>query len=108
MTPYTTNWNLGIQRELPGKTVLEVRYLGNKSTHMWHYQNLNEVNIFENGFLPQFVQAQNNLTINQASGKGNTFVNNGLPGQAAHSDFRDGLRRQRLERGTLLQFGLRQ
>lgn len=83
VTPYTTNWNLGIQRELPGKTVLEVRYLGNKSTHMWHYQNLNEVNIFENGFLPQFVQAQNNLTINQASGKGSTFVNNGLPGQAA-------------------------
>ena len=83
VTPYTTNWNIGIQRQLPSRTVLEVRYIGNKSTHMWHYQNLNEVNIFENGFLPQFVQAQNNLTINQANGKGNTFVNNGLAGQAA-------------------------
>ncbi len=70
VTPYTTNWNLGIQREVPGHTVIEVRYLGNKSTHMWHYQNINEVNIFENGFLPQFVRAQNNLTINQANGKG--------------------------------------
>ncbi|HTS25328.1 MAG TPA: carboxypeptidase-like regulatory domain-containing protein [Bryobacteraceae bacterium] len=83
VTPYTTNWNIGIQRELPSKAVLEVRYIGNKSTHMWHYQNLDEVNIFENGFLPQFVQAQQNLTINQANGKGNTFINNGLPGQAA-------------------------
>jgi Carboxypeptidase regulatory-like domain len=83
VTPYTTNWNLGIQREIPGHAVIEIRYLGNKSTHMWHYQNLNEANVFENGFLPQFVQAQNNLTINQANGKGSTFINNGLPGQAA-------------------------
>ncbi len=82
VTPYTTNWNFGIQREIPFKTVIEVRYLGNKSTHMWHYQNINEANIFENGFLPQFIQAQTNLNINAANGKGNTFVNNGLPGQA--------------------------
>ena len=83
VTPYTSNWNFGLQREVPGRVVLEARYIGNKSTHMWHYQNINEVNIFENGFLPQFIQAQNNLTINQANGKGTTFVNNGLPGQAA-------------------------
>jgi len=83
VTPYTQNWNMGIQRAIPGHIVVEVRYLGNKSTHMWHYQNLNEANIFENGFLPQFIQAQQNLTVNQANGKGNTFANNGLPGQAA-------------------------
>jgi hypothetical protein len=83
VTPYTQNWNFGIQRELPGRMVVEARYVGNKSTHMWHYQNLNEVNIFENGFLPQFVQAQQNLAINQANGKGSTFANNGLSGQAA-------------------------
>jgi hypothetical protein len=82
VTPYVQNWNMGIQRELPGKVVVEARYIGNKSTHQWHYQNLNEVNIFENGFLPQFQQAQKNLAINQAAGKGNTFANNGLPGQA--------------------------
>ena len=82
VTPYTQNWNLGVQRSIPGNTVIEVRYMGNKSTHMWHYQNINEVNIFENGFLPQFVQAQQNLAINQANGKGNTFANNGLAGQA--------------------------
>src|SRR6185312_14594141 len=32
---------------------------------------------------PQFVQAQHNLSVNQANGKGNSFANNGLPGQAA-------------------------
>jgi hypothetical protein len=80
-SPYVANWNLSIQRELPGRVVLEVDYVGNKSTRMWHYQNLDEVNIFENGFLSQFVQAQSNLAINQANGKGNTFANNGLAGQ---------------------------
>ncbi|HKE22724.1 MAG TPA: carboxypeptidase-like regulatory domain-containing protein [Bryobacteraceae bacterium] len=82
-SPYVQSWNFGIQRELPSRVVLEVRYLGNKSTHLWHYQNVNEVNIFENGFLPQFIQAQQNLNVNVANGKGNTFINNGLPGQAA-------------------------
>ena len=83
ISPYVQNWNIGVQRQLPSDVVLEVRYIGNKSAHQWHYQNVNEVNIFENGFLPQFKQAQANLAINQANGKGNTFVNNGLPGQGA-------------------------
>jgi hypothetical protein len=45
--------------------------------------NLNEVNINENGFLSEFKNAQNNLAINQANGKGTSFANNGLPGQSA-------------------------
>jgi hypothetical protein len=81
VSPYVQNWNLGIQRELPSHVAVEFRYVGNRSTHQWHYQNINEVNIFENGFLPQFVQAQQNLAVNQANGKGVTFINNGLPGQ---------------------------
>jgi len=82
VTPYTHNWTLGIQREIPGRAVIEVRYLGNASIHLWHFDSINEVNIFENGFLPQFQQAQANLAINQANGKGATFANNGLAGQA--------------------------
>ena len=82
VSPYTTNWTVGVQRQLPQRTVLEVRYVGNKSTHLWHYQNVQETNIFENGFLAQFKQAQQNLAVNQANGKGNTFINNGLAGQA--------------------------
>jgi hypothetical protein len=82
VTPYTHTWTAGIQRELPGRLVVEARYLGTASVHMWHYQNINEINIFENGFLQQFQQAQQNLAINAANGKGNTFANNGLAGQA--------------------------
>ncbi len=82
VSPYVSNWNLDIQRELPGRTVVEARYIGNKSTHMWHYQNINETNIFENGFLPQFIQAQKNLTINTANGVPNNFSNRGFAGES--------------------------
>lgn len=82
VAPYTVNWNLSIQRELAKSTVLEVRYVGNQGHRAWRTSNLNEVNIFENGFLKQFISAQNNLSINAANGKGSTFQNNGLAGQA--------------------------
>ncbi|MBI1762562.1 MAG: carboxypeptidase regulatory-like domain-containing protein [Acidobacteria bacterium] len=82
-SPYVQNWSLGIQRQLTKSTVLELRYVGNKSTHMWHRQNIQEVNIFENGFLNEFVQAKKNLDINIANGRGQTFANNNLAGQAA-------------------------
>src|SRR5581483_351216 len=83
VSPYVQNWSLGIQRQLTNNITLEVRYVGNKSTHMWHRQNIQEVNIFENGFLAEFIQAKKNLDINIANGKGQTFANNNLPGQAA-------------------------
>jgi hypothetical protein len=87
------NWTVAVQRQLPGNTILEVRYAGNKSTHMWHYQNVSETNIYENGFLKEFQNAQNNLAI--ANGLTlaqltalpaprltvNSFANTGLPGQ---------------------------
>jgi hypothetical protein len=83
VSPYVENWSLGIQRQLTHSTVFEMRYVGNKSTHMWHRQNLQEVNIFENGFLNEFIQAKKNLDLNVANGRGQTFANNNLPGQAA-------------------------
>jgi len=80
-SPYVQNWSLGVQRQLTNATALEIRYVGNKSTHMWHRQNIQEVNIFENGFLNEFNQAKKNLDINIANGRGQTFANNNLPGQ---------------------------
>ncbi len=82
-SPYVQNWSFGIQRELGKNFVVEGRYIGNKATHLWHTYNMQETNIFENGFLQQFVQAQANLAINIANGRGNSFANNGLVGQAA-------------------------
>jgi hypothetical protein len=78
--PYTINWNFGIQRELWRNSVLEIRYVGNQSKLSWRTSNLNEVNIFENGFLEEFKNAQRNLAINQAAGV-NSFQYRGLPGQ---------------------------
>jgi hypothetical protein len=81
--PYTESWNLSIQRPIGRNNVLELRYIGSHSVHQWLNVFTNEVNIFENGFLPQFQQAQKNLAINSANGNPNSFANNGLPGQAA-------------------------
>jgi hypothetical protein len=80
-TPYVEEFHIGIQRQIGQSSALEVRYVGNLALHSWLSYNINEVNIFENGFLKEFQAAQNNLSINIANGKGNTFANNGLAGQ---------------------------
>ena len=88
---YVESWNVGLQRPLTPDTVLEVRYVGNRSARAWAALNLNEVNVVESGFLPQFQAAQNNLAIangvpvsqlTSISLKSTNFLNQGLPGQA--------------------------
>ena len=80
--PYIQSWSVGIQREVSRNTVFEARYVGNHGVHLWHAYDINEVNIFENGFLQEFQRAQKNLAVNQAAGM-SSFANQGLPGQAA-------------------------
>jgi Carboxypeptidase regulatory-like domain len=67
--PWVESWQFGIQRQLTPSNVLEVRYVGNVSRKQWLGYNYNETNIFENGFLSNFKNAQANLA---ASG-GTTF-----------------------------------
>lgn len=62
--PYVQSWNVGFQREIGKNRALEVRYVGNRTVHQWLGQNVNEVNVFENGFLDEFKNAQANLAIN--------------------------------------------
>lgn len=81
--PYVQTWSVGVLREVASGTVVEVRYAGNHGVRLWHGYSVNEVNIFENGFLPQFKAAQQNLAISQANGRGASFANNGLAGQTA-------------------------
>ena len=78
--PYASSWTVGIQRDLGGQRAIEVRYNGNRTRKQWLAHNINEVNIFENGFLDEFKNAQRNLAINQAAGV-TSFANRGLPGQ---------------------------
>lgn len=82
---YVQSWNLSYQRELGRNTVVDIRYNGNHGTGLWRQLGLNEVNIFENGFLNEFQIAQNNLTIarggNITNASTNNYGNQGLPGQ---------------------------
>jgi len=83
---YVQSWNIGFQREVGKNAVVEIRYTGNHALKMWRLYSLNEVNIFENGFLNEFRIAQNNLTIARGGDiTKNTgvvnFGNTGLAGQ---------------------------
>ena len=88
---YVQSWNIGYQRELSRNTVVEVRYTGNHGVDLWRQVNLNETNIFENGFLNEEIVARQNLAIANgvsvdqlpfiATLKSTNFGNQGLPGQ---------------------------
>jgi hypothetical protein len=82
--PYTQSYTVGIQRELDKNTVFEARYVGNHAIGIWRRFTPNEVNIFENNFLQEFRNAQNNLAIARAANPAsNNFGNQGLAGQVA-------------------------
>lgn len=79
---YVQSWDFGIQRQLGRDTVIEARYVGNHGTGLWRQINLNEVNIFENGFLNEFKIAQANLALARAATPtSNQYA--GLAGQQA-------------------------
>ncbi len=61
------SWNAGIQRELTSNLALEIRYQANHGVGLTDQFNLNEVNIFENGFLTEFNHARSNELICQAN-----------------------------------------
>jgi hypothetical protein len=80
---YVQSYTFSLQRELNKDTVLELRYVGNHALKLWRQYELNEVNIFENGFLQEVLNAQKNLTISRNAGRGNNFGNQGIAGQVA-------------------------
>jgi Carboxypeptidase regulatory-like domain len=71
--PYIQQWNVGIQRELPGQVVVEVNYVGNHGVHEWQSFNLDEVNTLNNDFATEFKTAKANLAANG----GATFYDGG-------------------------------
>jgi hypothetical protein len=85
-TPYVQQWSFGIQREIMRDTVLEFTYVGNRGVKLFRQIQINEVNVFENGFLQEFLAAQNNLTIARqmfgaGSSRGENFSFQRLAGQ---------------------------
>jgi hypothetical protein len=74
-TPYVQQWSFGIEREIAPNTAIEARYVGNHAIKIMRAIDYNEVNIFENGFLQEFLNAQRNL----AARGGSSFAP-GAPG----------------------------
>ena len=60
-SPYVQQWSFGIEREIARDTALEIRYAANHAIKLYRAVDFNEINIFENGFLNEFLNAQRNL-----------------------------------------------
>jgi hypothetical protein len=69
-TPWISEYNFSIQRELGFQTALEVRYVGSYSTSLTRVIDYNQVQIRGNGFLEDFLRARSNL-----ANTGNAFCN---------------------------------
>ncbi len=98
--PRIYEWNIGLQREIGFKNVLEVRYVGSMGDDMIRSIDYNQIDTINNGFLNDFRRAQSNLSINEAerqkriaacvAGGGTTAacttqVNTALPLSAAYN-----------------------
>jgi outer membrane receptor protein involved in Fe transport len=60
-SPYSQQWSLGIQRELPGNNVFEVRYVGTHGVGLFQTINSNPfVGNLVNGFPQQFIDPVSN------------------------------------------------
>jgi hypothetical protein len=59
--PSVHEWDLTIQRELPGHFVAEIGYVGKRGTHLYRAYDLNQINVNQPGFLASFLIAQQNV-----------------------------------------------
>ncbi|MDQ6785491.1 MAG: carboxypeptidase-like regulatory domain-containing protein [Acidobacteriota bacterium] len=61
--PRVEQYSAGFQREFFGNTALEIRYVGSRSKNLARGVDLNQVDIFNNGFLADFNRAAANLAL---------------------------------------------
>jgi hypothetical protein len=82
-TPYVQQWNVSIQRELPGRTFLSVSYVGNHGTKLGRVLDLNQT-LLPGAYATDFNNARNNGFLSQAAGKGfNPTYNPAIAGSVA-------------------------
>ncbi|HEY3835536.1 MAG TPA: hypothetical protein VGL72_03150, partial [Bryobacteraceae bacterium] len=53
-TPTTHQWSFDIQRQIGNKTILDVAYIGRRAYHLLGAYNVQQAQIFNNGFLDAF------------------------------------------------------
>jgi hypothetical protein len=75
--PLVHEYNLGIQREIGWNSAIEFRYVGARSHQLVRTIDYNQVEIRNNGFLADFIKAQNNLAL---SGGVSGAFNPAIPG----------------------------
>jgi hypothetical protein len=63
----TYEWNIGIQRSFFFNTVVEARYVGGMSNSAVRTKDFNYIDIINNGFLTDFIKAQNNCRLQGAT-----------------------------------------
>ena len=63
-TPKVEQYSVGIQREIPYDMVFEIRYVGSRSDNLARGIDLGQIDIVNNGFLADFLRAQNNVRVN--------------------------------------------
>ena len=94
--PGADTWSIGVQRGIGKDMAVEVRYVGTRGWEQWRTGNggnnnnangigslnYNEFNLFENGFINEFRQAQKNLAANIAAGGPASFAYTGAAGTA--------------------------
>ncbi|HET9713388.1 MAG TPA: hypothetical protein VFP64_15955, partial [Pyrinomonadaceae bacterium] len=73
-TPYVQQWTVGIEHEILPNTAVEVRYVGNRGVKLLRGIDINQVRIFENGFLQDFLRAQRNLELSTALNATNSAI----------------------------------
>lgn len=56
-------YSVGFQREFFGNTAFEIRYVGTRSNNLSRGVDYNQIDIFNSGFLAEFLRAQNNLAL---------------------------------------------
>jgi TonB dependent receptor-like, beta-barrel len=59
----TVEYNFGIQREIGFQTAIEIRYVGGRSNNLVRGIDFNQLNIRDNGFVADFLRAQQNLAL---------------------------------------------
>ena len=88
-TPYAEQWNFGIEREVFRDTAFSIGYVGNHGVQLTRGLDTNQVVIFQNGFLQDFLRAQANCIAQGATLPGpgtplekctNASFNSAIPG----------------------------
>ncbi len=62
-TPKVEQYSVGYQREFFGNTAFEIRYVGSRSNNLVRGVDINQIDIFNNGFLADFNRARANLAL---------------------------------------------